>query len=84
MKCRVSKLRNAAPHFSAGGAPPKPLTDGPPLRASRGNMPPYNLSTSGPVIIVLLARRLGTFIRVYLLRTGRMQKVYGTTASECR
>jgi hypothetical protein len=44
----------------------------------------YNLSTSDPVIIVLLARRLGAYIRFYLLRTGRSQKVYDTTASECR
>jgi hypothetical protein len=67
-----------------GERPLKPLTDGPLLRASRRNMLPYNLSTSGPVIIVLLARRLGAYIRFYLLRTGRMQKMYGTTASECR
>jgi hypothetical protein len=67
-----------------GERPLKPLTDGPLLRASRRNMLPYNLSTSGPVIIVLLARRLGAYIRFYLLRTGRSQKVYDTTASECR
>ena len=70
--------------FLQGERPLKPLTDGPPLRASRRNMLLYTLSTSGPVIIVLLARRLGAYIRVYLLRPGRMQKVYGTTASECR
>jgi hypothetical protein len=44
----------------------------------------YTLSTSGPVIIVLLARRLGAYIRFYLLRTGMSQKVHGTPPSECR
>ena len=67
-----------------GERPLKPLTDGPPLRTSRRNMPLYTLSTSGRVIVVLLARRLGACIRFYLLGTGMSQKVHGTPPCECR